>query len=162
MFASRRPRRDVQGLGSPEIARQAQDGNALELGIQLRAFVMGTAIYHQDFDQRPIVRSFERGQAAAQRGGAVIGKNESRDFRRRRLFFLNGARFRYRLNDGRFLPDFCSSLGGDWHFLREGLHQPVASEQDHLRGSRFERNGEWGWVAGGGEPVDVFLGSRLN
>ena len=56
---------DVKGFGSSEVARQAQNCDASEFGIELRAFVVGAAIDHQNFDERAIVGTFESGQAAA-------------------------------------------------------------------------------------------------
>ena len=78
IFAGRGAGADVERLGAAEVARQPQHGDVGKLGIQLRAFVMGTAIHHQDFDGSAIVGSFERGQAAAQSGRAVVGKDQRR------------------------------------------------------------------------------------
>ena len=43
------------------------------------AFVVRAAVHHQDLDGRAVVGTFQRGQAAAQRGRAVIGKYQRRN-----------------------------------------------------------------------------------
>jgi hypothetical protein len=88
---------DVEGFGSSEIARQTKDGDAFELRIELWTFVVRSTIDHQNFDKGPIVGAFERGQAPAQSGSAVIGKDQRGDLGRgRRLFgerLLDGLGF---------------------------------------------------------------------
>src|SRR5579863_6826792 len=106
---------DVEGFGSSEIARQAQDGNAFELGIELGTLVVRAAIHYQDFDQRPIVGTLEGGQAPAQSGSAVVRKDQRSDLGRWRGLF--GKRLRIGLGfDYRGLfAGLYFSFTSDWH-----------------------------------------------
>ena len=106
---------DIEGLGSSEIAREAQDGDAFELGIELRAFVVRSAIDHQNLDQRPIVGAFKRGQAPAQSGSAVVRKDERGDLGSWRGLFREWLGVGLGLNDGGLFAGLYFSFAGDWH-----------------------------------------------
>ena len=144
IFAGRGAGADVERLGAPEVARQPQHGDIGKLGIQLRAFVVRTAIHHQDFDGSPIVGSFERGQAAAQGRRAVVGKNQRRHFDGGRKIDFLRLRLGLDCHDGGGLAGFNFTFAGNghvWSRRKAGLvslgscHQAIGGEQVHFGGA---------------------------
>ena len=81
-----------EGATGADVMGQAEHLDSRELGIDLRGAVGAGAIDHQDFDLLAAFGLFESGQSPADSGGLVIGQQDDRDAKGKRLGSLDRLR----------------------------------------------------------------------